>query len=755
MHFRLIERCRTSVSISFLFLVLFLNGTVCIAIAPQFWEENTQGQFADGDAQGISINSEGELLLAPQLKKVLDGSEPIIWKIIRDSKGNLYAATGNQGKIIKIDVTGKASTVLDANELEVHTIVLDKSDNLYAATSPDGKIYKVKPDGSSSVFFDPDDKYIWSLALDDAGVLYAGTGDQGKIYKIEKDGKGKVLIDTNENNITVLAWDKEKKLLAGSDRNGILYSIDSAGKAFVLFDSELQQITSIYCRPTGEIYFSAITGIAPGPGAKPVPEIKQPSAPAPEPDQDVPSSGEEGEAVVSIEVSGNSPPVQTLTPQRPSGASELYRISPEGFAEVLYTVPEDQILDISGFKDNMILVSTGKKAKLISVDENKRSTILLKAPEEQITSLLAAAGKIWAATANPGNIYELIEEHSAKGTYYSDVKDTQTTSTWGQISWKATIPQGTSLNISTRSGNTKVPDETWSDWKPAGSDPAGKQVQNPKARFIQWKADFATTDSKTTPSIRSVQIAYLQQNLRPEILSITIHPLGVVYRKAQLYAQDSFAGVAETSSPEKEQQDLPATAQPAFDTGGLGKREYRKGFQTITWVASDENQDDLRFDLYYRAEEEKGWKLLATNLKDRVYAWDTQTLPDGTYTVKVIANDSGSNPKEFVLSNSRESDPFDIDNSPPKIEVVRNSTSQNVITIEVRAEDQFSSIKDMQYSVTPGEWVVVFPIDLINDSPAETYKIELKDLPKETSQIIFRCSDRVRNVSTIKYKLHR
>lgn len=744
------------ISFSFLFLLLTLPAT--FAISPQFWEENTQQNFADGDPQSISINSDGELLLAPQLKKVYEGTDPIIWKIVRDSKGNIYAATGNQGKIIKIDAIGKASTILDTKELEVHSFILDKGDNLYAATSPDGKIYKIKPDGTASTFFDPEDKYIWSLSLDDSGALYAGTGDQGKIYRIDKDGKGKVLIDTNETNITVLAWDKEKKLLAGSDKNGILYSIDSLGKAFVLFDSDLQQITSIYSHPSGEIYFSAITGIPAGPLLKPMPEIRQPPITPNPPDQEpepVPP-GEEGEVVVSTpEVTVVQHSAAAAPPQRSGGASQLYRLSPQGFAELIYTAAEDQIMDINGYKENSILVSTGKKSKLISVDENKRSTILLKAPEEQITSLLSGGDKTWAATANPGNIYELVEEHSSKGTYYSDVKDTETTSTWGQISWKATVPESTTLSLSTRSGNTKVPDETWSDWQNAGTDPAGKPIDNPKSRFIQWKADFNTMNPKTTPLLRSVNIAYLQQNLRPEVLSITIHPLGVVYRKAQLYATDSFAGVAETSGPDKEQSEVTPSVQPGFEMGGLGKREYRKGFQTITWTAMDQNEDDLRFDIFYRGEEEKGWKQLASNIKDRVFAWDTQTLPDGTYSVKVIVNDSGSNPKEYVLSSARESEPFDIDNSPPKIEIARNDETKDSITIEVRAHDQFSAIKDMQYSVTPGEWVVVFPVDLINDSPNETYKIELKNLPKEANTIIFRCSDRVRNVSTVKHKLHR
>src|SRR3990172_5505768 len=285
-----------------LLTLLFLSFNAQ-AVAPQFWEENTQASFADGDPQSVSITSDGELILAPQLKKIYDGSDAVIWKIVSDSAGNLYAATGNEGKIIKIDQAGKATTVLDTNELEVQTLIIDQQDNLFAATSPDGKIYKIQRGGLAKVFFDPEDRYIWSLALDDSGNLYAGTGDQGKIYKIGQGGNGKLLVDTDEINITVLAWEKKRNLLAGSDRNGILYSIDPSGKAFVLFDTDLQQVTAIYSDHEGDIYFAAITGIAPAPDTKPPADVTivPNAAQSQEPSHDI-GEGAIGEVSTTVDV---------------------------------------------------------------------------------------------------------------------------------------------------------------------------------------------------------------------------------------------------------------------------------------------------------------------------------------------------------------------------------------------------------------------------------------------------------------------
>ncbi|MCI0604187.1 hypothetical protein L0156_14405 [bacterium] len=730
------------------FLLVFSMPFLSFAVTPQFWEENTQQQFSAGDPHSISITSDAELMLAPQLKKVYESTDSIIWKILNDGQ-TLYAATGNEGRVIKIDSAGKASTLLDTPELEVQNIALDGDGNLYAATSPDGKIYKIKKDGASQVFFDPADKYIWYLTFDSSGNLYVATGDQGKIYRVDKNGKGEVLVDTNEANITTLLWDKEKGLIAGSDRNGILYSIESNGKASVLYDADQQQITSIHRSESGEIYFAAISGVA----TVPEPRAIQPPAPpqitTPQPAVDTTPDEQEGTVVTSVEIAPFTPQ-PSMTPARPT-ASQLYRINPDGTSELMFS-SEDHILDIQASSDaDSLLLSTGKKSKLIKLNKNKKSTILLKTAEDQIPSVLNH-GKIYLATANPGHVYELVQNHSASGTYFSDIKDTGTPSAWGRVTWKGQTPAGTTILLSTRSGNTKTPDDTWSAWSTPGSDPSGHQISSPKGRFIQWKADLNTSDSKITPVLRSVRIAYLQQNIRPEIDAIVALPPGAVYKKAATFQQDGIAGSTEAvAEPAIQQPEFQQTPQAA--TSFLGKAEFRKGYQTITWNGSDANQDSLVFDVYYKPTADKNWKLLAKDLKENIFAWDTQTIPDGTYLIQVTVTDRLSNPGKFALNNSKESAPFDVDNSAPRLEVTQVSRSGKSAVIQLKAEDQFSPIKQLQYSVTPGTWVSVFPVDLIDDSPTETYKIEINEVPSATEYVILKCLDQFQNASTIRYSL--
>jgi hypothetical protein len=736
-----------------IFLVVFSMPFLCFGVTAQFWEENTQQQFSAGDPQSISITSDGELILAPQLKKIYDSTDPIIWKILNDGQ-TLYAATGNEGKIIKIDSSGKATTLLDVPELEVQSIVLDNDGNLFGATSPDGKVYKIKKDGTSQIFFDPTDKYIWNLTFDAGGNLYVATGDEGKIYRVDRDGKGEVLVDTNESNITALLWDKEKGLLAGSDQNGILYAIEENGKASVLYDSDQQQITSIYRTTSGEIYFAVISGIV----APQEPRTLQPpltpgvtTTPA-QPAPDVaPDDEPEGTVVTTVEITP-FPTTSTISvPARPM-ASQLYKINPDGTSELMYS-SEDHILDIRNSNEpDSLLLSTGKKSKLITLTKNKKSTILVKTAEDQITSILPG-NRLFFATANPGNIYEVVQNHSSKGTYFSDIKDTGTPSAWGRLTWKGETPTGTTITISTRSGNTKTPDDTWSVWSSAGAVPSGQQIGSPKGRFVQWKADLNTSSSTVSPVLRSVRVAFLQQNIRPEVDSIIAHPPGSVYKKTSIYAQEGIAGSSEPLPEPAPQQSEFQQTQQAITSTYLGKAEFRKGYQTVTWSASDSNQDSMLFDVFYRASGDKDWKLLGKEIKENIFAWDTQTIPDGTYLIRVVVSDRLSNPGNLALTNAKESAPFDVDNSAPRLEVTNVNKSGNSVVLQVKAEDQFSPIKQLQYSVTPGNWVSVFPVDSIDDSPTESYTIQINDIPANAGYIILKCSDQFQNTTATRHPL--
>ena len=116
----------------------------------------------------------------------------------------------------------------------------------------------------------------------------------------------------------------------------------------------------------------------------------------------------------------------------------------------------------------------------------------------------------------------------------------------------------------------------------------------------------------------------------------------------------------------------------------LGRRIYQKGLQAFVWHAEDDNEDKLVYDVSYRREGETAWRILRRGLMDEVLVWDTTSVPDGTYTLRVVASDAPSNPSGAALSGELESTSFEIDNTPPAIATTAFTRTATQTRVAVR-----------------------------------------------------------------------
>ena len=73
--------------------------------------------------------------------------------------------------------------------------------------------------------------------------------------------------------------------------------------------------------------------------------------------------------------------------------------------------------------------------------------------------------------------------------------------------------------MSTRTGNTHVPDKTWSDWSQPL--PAPGKVTSPAARFVQVRARFARDPNAV---LSEIILPYEPDNLRAVVTSIDAQP---------------------------------------------------------------------------------------------------------------------------------------------------------------------------------------------------------------------------------------
>jgi hypothetical protein len=690
------------------------------AAGPAFWEVANLNDFLRGELTGLAIDTEGRLTLGPTIRLTADTTSPIVWQLLPADDGSLLAGTGNDGKVFRIGPSGSMTSAFDSGELEVHALALAKDGAFYAGTSPDGKVYRVARDGDVKEVFDPEDKYIWALAAGNDDTLFVATGEKGVIYRVSEDGKATPFYRTHSTNVTSLAIDPKGNLIAGTSSPGQVLRIDPQGRGFVLLDSSYAEIRALRFDLRGNLYVVAVSG---GQEGRPA---ERPAAPAPSA-APVPSVSTE----ITITAIGDVPTTAGPLPaggsnrtesRRDSSRGAIFRIAPDGLWEPFWEATEDIPYDVVIERDGALLVATGPKGRLLRLSGDPvRITVVARAEAQQVTSLAQGRkGELHYATSNPGKVFELAQAFAPEGTYESDVRDATNVASWGLIRWRASMPDGASVRLSTRSGNTKTPDETWSPWSDAYTSPDGQAITSPKARYLQWRA--VLTGKRTTPVLTSVTVAYLPRNSRPNIASITVHPPGVTFARPFPTGDPEIAGFENGTSEGRPQ---PINAPVAAGGPALGRRMYQKGLQTFVWKAEDEPGDKLQYDVSYRRLGETDWVQLRRDLWDAILTWDTTSVPDGSYTIKVVASDTASNAPGTALVAERESEAFDIDNTAPSVSVTSVRTVQGRTVVSFTVTDGHSPIERVEYSLDAIRWRIVYPVDGIPDSREERFEVTL------------------------------
>jgi hypothetical protein len=267
-------------------------------------------------------------------------------------------------------------------------------------------------------------------------------------------------------------------------------------------------------------------------------------------------------------------------------------------------------------------------------------------------------------------------------------------------------------------------------------------IRSESARFLQIRMTLVG-DGGTTPTVEALSAAYLQRNLRPRVDSITVHPPGQVFQKPiSVSGEPEILGL--DRDPGEESPD--ASAQPQATPATVYSRKLRRqGLQTFAWQASDPNGDRLVFDVQYRAVGDERWRPLRSGLTEAVLTWDTTSVADGRYVIRVTASDAPDNPPSIALSAHEDSSSFAVDNAPPTLDAALEEGRR----IRATARDAGTPIGRMELAVDAGRWQEVYPTDGINDSLQETY-----DFPVPASAgdgpnvVVLRVSDRLGNVAT-------
>jgi hypothetical protein len=721
-----------------LIILLLATALTMFAEGTRTWEQSKYEDFQKGTPHGVAISSDGTMELAPAFKLVASTPASVVWATAVGPQGEIYAATGGPARVYRILPGGQPSAIFQPQELQVQALVVDKNGVLYAATNPDGKVYRIehsaaKPTGKddkskakaedewkSSVYFDPGSKYIWDLTQDDSGTLYVATGDHGEIFRVTGSGEHSLFFKSDEPHIRVLAFDAQGNLIAGSDGSGLIYRITPRGEGFVLYSAPKREITSLALDRAGNIYLAAAGEKRSSGGASSTVAIALPAPnPAPGPAGSAQASGPPPESAVTLNSSSAAVP----------GGSEIYRIATDGSPERLWSSRDDLVYSLAFDQKGRLLAGTGNKGKIFVVPGREDYTDLIKAEANQVMAFTKApGGGLYASTSNLGKIFLLSGAPDGDGSYESDVFDARIFSKWGRAEFRGSG----NVELFARSGNVDNPDRNWSAWKKIDLQKndlqKDSQVTAPPARFVQWKA--VLHPSQAAPRVESVALNYLPKNVAPEFDDVTVTP-GVRYQ-----------AVPRPPTVDASQR-FDAPPNPIRDRQSVG----------VKWTVRDDNDDQLVYSVYYRGDGQNRWLMLKSNLADKFYSFDASLLPDGGYTVKVIASDAPSHSPQEALSAEKESGRFEVDTTPPQIAELKASVQGGAVHVQFRAVDSFSPIKRGEYSLDAGDWHFVEPVDQLSDSKSESYDFSLPLAAEVSAQehvVVVRVYDRYDNLVSAK-----
>ena len=698
-----------------------------------FWRFETARDFLRGESDGVTIGPEGQVRLAPAIRTLHEGERPFVWAVAPDGGAGVLAASGAPAALVRIG-GGRSEPLAELDQVGVQAVARGADGSIFFATTPGGGVQQILPGGERRVFHTAEARYIWALSVEPGGSVLVATGMPATLIRVQPSGEAETIFSTREENITALLVSDDGVIHVGTEPSGIVFRIDRDTGAMALFDSPQAEIRALARNAAGEVFAAAVASSGPDRAALTGAPATPPAAAA---------GG--ATATVSVSTATSFQVAQTAAAASRSpgaggeGTHALYRITPDGASEAIWESSLDRPLALAMLRDERLLLGTGDRGRVYRITRDGDVTLLLRIESEQITAAFNDGTTTLLGASNPGRVLSLAAEPRTEGRYRSRALDAGGAARFGRISWESRSPPGAAVVVETRSGNSSEPDDTWSEWVAAEAD---APVRSPPARFLEWRA-ILRSDGRASPELESVEVAYLPTNLAPRVTAITLHPPGTAFEQMIQPSAPRLMGMEHLpTTTEAARQSASASAMASV----TGRQLYRHGVRTATFEAGDPNGDRLRYRISYREVGEVNWRELRTDLREKIVAWDTATIPDGRYELRVEAVDSPDNPPGEALSGSRTSRPFTIDNTPPTIGGL-TPTADGTLTFHV--EDGGSPIRRVSVSVGGGPPRVVRPVDGIPDSFREEYAFRPASPAAGGAALVIRAEDDAGNWTAV------
>lgn len=659
---------RFSVPIAFLLpiasAVLAANAG---AVGTQSFDLSSLEDLSGGDLEGTSIDSRGRVRAGFRLGTLALGDANAVWSALPMPDGSVLLGTGNGGKVLRV-AGGQATTIADTGQIAVTSLASAWKGTIVGGTLPSGRVVRLDSNGKVTTLVDlPGAEGVWALAFDKRqDALFAATGPEGKVFRIDAQGNAQIYFDSDEAHIVSLALGPDGSLYAGSSGKALLYQLTGPGRANVVMDFPGDDVKALAVASDGSLF--AISNEYSEP-----PELPRRVGPA-----------------------TTTAPVNLARPK--PGKGTLTRIDPLGRPEKLLYRGDTHFVSLALDDNDRPYVGTGVEGRIYSVDDALTTLLVADTSERQVGAMVLTGKTRFVATSDPPVFHDVRGQGGTDAIWVSKVLDAGLRAHFGKVRWNATG----SVELSTRSGNTEVPDKTWSDWSGPLTNPG--QITSPSARFVQVRARFSPDPAAV---LSDITVPFITDNLRAVVTQIEARP---------------------KNAPSSPRSDAipPSGAEPPAHSNVL----------KLTWKVSNPDADPLRYRIAYKLEGQSLWRDLTTAaevVSKPEYEWDTSGLAEGYYRVRIDVSDESANPPDRVQRHSLESGMVAVDNTPP---VFRELVVQGR---KVRGEivDGLGPISRIDVAVDGRqEFRPYLPKDGIFDEATEAFEIDLAPLLGPGSHLI-------------------
>jgi hypothetical protein len=646
---------------------LLVAGTAR-AVGTRTFELDSLDKLSGGDLKGVTVGSDGVVRAGWTLGNVPlpEGSGTTATCALELADGSILVGTGpaTGGKVVRI-VGDQATVFADTKENAVNALAVDRAGVVYAATTSN-KIYRVSQ-GKADVFATLGEvESVFALAVDPrSGALYAGTGADGKVMRVVAGAGSTVFFKADEPFIVSLAVADDGAVYAGTSGKGLLYRIAAVGRASVLYDFHGEDVHAIAIGPNHTVWAIANEGAA--------------------------AVAETGESSTHHNTGGRSPPGPTSAAHIKNGKGSLWRFDAQGRPERLMHHDDFHYVSLALDDRGVPYVGTGAEGRVYTVDDAHRVALVADTDERQIGALHVAGATRFLIGSDPAAFHRVLAVGGQDAVWTSKPLDAGLRARFGHLQWSGTG----SLEVSTRTGDTQLPDPTWSAWSSPLAD--GGPITSPPARFVQVRARLR--DAKAT--LADVSLPFVTENLRAVVTEVAARSKG--------------------AHEPKESKDVPASG---------GEPAKHDAVVHVTWKVDNPDNDDLRYRVTFQKEGHDArlpTRWLDATTPDDVLTkseldWDTSSLPEGKYRVRVDASDELSNPPGDTTHFALETAPVLVDNTPP---VIKNLTVQRH-RLHAEVVDGLGPIARVDVAVDGRtEWRPLAPADGIFDTADETIDADI------------------------------